>query len=133
MSTQKKTATTSTNHAALGLTSRLSARRSAQGFVEFLREQSVVGLAIGLILGTQAKDLVDQLMTSFINPITGLLLPGSGTLQQKVFTLHLSGKAEKFGWGAFVSSTITFVIVAAVVYIIFKMLGLDKLDKQKAS
>lgn len=101
------------------------------GFIEFLREQSVVGLAIGLVLGTQAKALVDQLMASFINPLVGLLLPGNGTLKDKAVTLHWHGKVAIFGWGAFVVGLLTFVIVAAVVYFVFKGLKLDKLDKQK--
>jgi large conductance mechanosensitive channel len=101
------------------------------GFVEFLREQSVVGLAIGLVLGTQAKSLVDQLVISFVNPLTGLLLPGEGTLKQKTFDVTLNGKTAAFGWGAFVYSMLTFVIVAALVYYVFKGLRLDKLDKKK--
>jgi len=101
------------------------------GFMNFLREQSVVGLAIGLVLGTQAKALVDQLIASFINPLVGLLLPGQGTLKEKVFTLHLGHKSAQFGWGAFVIGLMTFVIVAAVVYYVFKGLKLDKLDKIK--
>ena len=113
------------------LREKTSVTRQFTGFIDFLREQSVVGLAIGLVLGTQAKALVDQLMLSFINPLTGLLLPGEGTLKQKTFTLHFSGKSAAFGWGAFVNSLVTFVIVAAVVYYVFKGLGLDKLDKKK--
>lgn len=101
------------------------------GFVEFLREQSVVGLAIGLVLGTQAKALVDQMVVSFVNPLTGLVLPGDGTLKEKVFKLSLHGKTADFGWGAFVYSMLTFVIVAALVYYVFKGLRLDKLDKKK--
>lgn len=101
------------------------------GFMNFLREQSVVGLAIGLVLGTQAKALVDQLLASFINPLVGLLLPGEGTLKDKVFTVHMNGKTADFGWGAFVLGLLTFVIVAAVVYYVFKGLKLDKLDKKK--
>ncbi len=103
------------------------------GFVSFLREQSVVGLAIGLVLGTQAKVLVDQLVVSFLNPLTGLLLPGEGTLKQKTFDVTINGKTAIFGWGAFVSSLLTFVIVAAIVYYVFKGLRLDKLDKKKES
>lgn len=101
------------------------------GFMTFLREQSVVGLAIGLVLGTQAKVLVDQMIASFINPLVGLLLPGQGTLQEKTFTLTVGGKVGTFGWGAFVISMLTFVIVAAVVYYVFKGLKLDRLDKKK--
>jgi large conductance mechanosensitive channel len=101
------------------------------GFLDFLREQSVVGLAIGLVLGTQAKAVVDQMIASFFNPLIGLLLPGEGTLKEKTFTLTIGPKSETFGWGAFVITLITFVIVAAVVYFVFKGLGLDKLDKKK--
>ncbi|HEY5668340.1 MAG TPA: MscL family protein, partial [Candidatus Saccharimonadales bacterium] len=104
-----------------------SVRKQFNGFVEFLREQSVVGLAIGLVLGTQAKTLVDQLVTSFINPATGLLLPGQGTLAQKVAHVQFNGKSAVFGWGAFVYSLLTFVIVAALVYFVFKGLHLDRL------
>lgn len=105
--------------------------KQVQGFVDFLREQSVVGLAIGLVLGTQVKALVDQMIASFFNPLIGLLLPGNGALDKKVFIVHFAGKAGKFEWGAFASAMITFVIVAAVVYYVFKGLGLDKLDKKK--
>lgn len=101
------------------------------GFMSFLREQSVVGLAIGLVLGTQAKALVDQLVASFINPLVGLLLPGKGTLKDQVFTLDWNGKTAVFGWGGFVIALLTFVIVAAVVYYVFKGLKLDRLDKKK--
>lgn len=110
---------------------RIGVRKQIHGFVEFLREQSVVGLAIGLVLGTQAKVLVDQLIASFINPLVGLLLPGQGTLKDKVFILHLNDKSAAFGWGAFVLSVLTFVVVAAVVYFVFRGLKLDKLDKKK--
>jgi large conductance mechanosensitive channel len=114
------------------IVNKLGVRKQVHGFVNFLREQSVVGLAIGLVLGTQAKVLVDQLIASFINPLVGLLLPGQGTLQDKIFTLRLNGKTAAFGWGAFVISLLTFVVVAAVVYFVFKGLKLDKLDKKKA-
>ena len=107
--------------------------KQVRGFVDFLREQSVVGLAIGLVLGTQAKVLVDQLIASFFNPFIGLLLPGEGTLKEKVFTVTIGNKHQEFGWGAFVVSLITFVVVAAVVYYVFKGLHLDKIDKKKES
>ncbi len=100
-----------------------------QGFVDFVREQGVIGLAIGLVLGTQIKTLVDQLVLSFVNPLVGLLLPGGGTLQEKAF--HVSD--QSFKWGAFVSQLISFIIVCAIVYFLVKGLKLDKLDKKKES
>lgn len=102
-----------------------------QGFTDFIREQGVVGLAIGFVLGTQVKTLVDQLVTSFLNPLIGLLLPGEGDLSKKVFHLSFQGKTQSFGWGAFAYQFLTFVLVAAVVYITVRKLKLDKLDKKK--
>jgi large conductance mechanosensitive channel len=98
-----------------------------QGFVDFVREQGVIGLAVGLVLGTQIKTLVDQLVASFVNPFVGLLLPGGGSLPEKAF--HISD--QTFKWGAFVSQLISFLIVAAIIYFAVKGLKLDKLDKKK--
>lgn len=106
-------------------------RQHLTGFTAFVREQGVVGLAIGLVLGTQVKTLVDQMVLSFINPLLGLLLPGGGSLTDKKSHLSLFGKGEDFLWGAFVSQMISFMVVAAVIYFAFKGLKLDKLDKKK--
>lgn len=103
------------------------------GFVDFLREQSVVGLAIGLVIGTQVKALADQLIASFINPLIGLILPGTGSLDKKVFVLHLGEKAATFAWGSFVAVLLSFTTTAAVIYFVFKSLKLDKLTKKKES
>lgn len=91
----------------------------------------MVGLAIGLVLGLQVKSLVDQFVASFINPILGLVLPGSGSLASKMVTINVSGKTAVFTYGKFLDVLISFIIVAAVVYMVFKVLHLEKLDKKK--
>lgn len=102
-----------------------------QGFVDFIREQGVIGLAVGLALGTQVKTLVDQIIISFVNPSVGLLLPGKGTLAEKVFHMSFRDKGADFAWGAFASQLLSFVVVAAIIYFVVKGLKLDKLDKKK--
>lgn len=106
--------------------------RFLQGFTDFVREQGVVGLAIGFVLGAQVKTLVDQLVASFINPLLGLLLPGKGDLAEKQFSLSWFGKTADFAWGAFVFQLISFLIVALVVYTIVHRLKLDRIDKKKS-
>ena len=105
--------------------------KQVNGFVDFLREQSVVGLAIGLVLGTQIKQVVDQFIQSFVDPLIGLFLPGQGTLAEHTFNVHFGHKTGTFGWGAFAATLISFIFVAAVVYYVFKGLKLDKLTKKK--
>lgn len=106
-------------------------KRHVSGFMAFVREQGVVGLAVGLVLGTQVKTLVDQLVASFINPLLGLVLPGGGNLADKTFSFTFHGKTADFGYGAFIAVLISFMTVAAIIYFIVKGLKLDKLDKKK--
>ena len=105
-----------------------------QGFVNFVREQGVVGLAVGFILGVAAKGVVDSLVNNIVNPIVGVLYGGGGQLVDKYWCLKSVGGActNKMGYGAFINTLINFVIVAGVVYFIVKKLKLDKLDKPKA-
>jgi large conductance mechanosensitive channel protein len=102
-----------------------------QGFIDFVREQGVVGLAIGFVIGAQIKALVDQLVASFINPLLGLALPGKGNLAEKVFHVTFRGKQADFMYGAFIFQLISFLIVALLIYVVVKKLKLDKLDKKK--
>lgn len=103
-----------------------------QGFTDFVREQGVVGVAIGFVIGAQIKSLVDQLVASFINPLLGLVLPGKGDLSKKVFEVNWGDKDPAiFAYGAFLFQMISFIIVAAIVYIIVRRLKLDRLDKKK--
>lgn len=98
-----------------------------QGFVDFIREQGVVGLAVGFILGGAVSKTVSSLVENIINPIIGLAL-GKVNLADKMLVMG----AATLKWGAFISSIIDFLVIAAVVYFGVKALGLDKLDKPKA-
>lgn len=98
-----------------------------RGFIEFIREQSVVGLAVGFILGGSVSKLVDSLVKDIINPVLGIFIGVAGDLANYSF---LVGKAE-IRWGNFVMILINFIVVAAVVYFGVKGLQLDRLDKKK--
>ncbi len=97
------------------------------GFITFIREQGIVGLAVGFILGGAVSKTVTSLVDNVINPLVGLAL-GKVNLSDKMLTF--SNATLKYG--AFITSIIDFLIVAAVVYFIFRGLGIDKIDKKKA-
>lgn len=107
-----------------------AARGHGAGFMDFIREQGIIGLAVGLAVGTAAGDTVKKLVEGFINPIVQFLV-GSKTLTNATWTLELWGRRADFAWGAFVSSLITLIATALVVYIIIHLLKLDRLDKKK--
>jgi large conductance mechanosensitive channel len=104
-----------------------------QGFIDFVRTQGVIGLAVGLVLGVAAKSVVDSLVNNIFNPIIGLIGAGGGELGTRYICLKHIGEActNKLGYGRVLSDLLSFVIVAAVVYFVVKGLKLDKLDKPK--
>lgn len=114
----------------------------AQGFIDFVRTQGVVGLAVGLVLGVAAKSVVDSLVANIFNPIIGLIGADGGSLDGKFICLRhatnvVNGEqfvscTNKLGYGNVISNLISFMIVAGVVYFVVKGLKLDKLDKPKA-
>ncbi len=101
-------------------------RGTVAQFIEFIRKQGVVGLAIGFILGGSVSKVVTALVEDIINPIIGLLMGNAAGLTSAVLEIGTA----KVKWGHLISTVIDFAIVAAVVYFGFKKLGLDKLDKK---
>lgn len=95
--------------------------------MEFVREQGVVGLAVGFILGGAVSGLVSSLVEDIINPLIGIVLGEAESLTTLSFKIFDS----EIMVGNFISTFIDFLVVAAVVYFGVKKLGLDKLDKKK--
>ena len=105
--------------------------KSAGGFMDFIRTQGVVGLAVGLAIGSAAGDTVKKLVDGFINPIVQFIVGSQDALNSSVWRFELWGRSADFAWGAFVSSAITLVATALVIYWIINVLKLDRLDKKK--
>jgi len=97
-------------------------------FLDFLREQGVVGLAVGFILGGAVSKLVSSLVSDIINPLLGVVLGFADNFKDSFLAI---GPA-KIMWGNFLNVAIDFIIISLVVYFGVKILGLDKLDKKKA-
>ncbi len=102
-------------------------KKQLKNFFTFIRRQGVVGLAIGFVLGGATSAVVSSLVEDILNPFIGLILGGTESLEQMVFTI---GSAQ-IRWGNFFSTLIDFFVIAAVVYFVFKGLGLEKIDKKK--
>jgi large conductance mechanosensitive channel len=98
-----------------------------KGFLSFIREQGVVGLAVGFVLGGAVSKLVSALVDDIINPIVGSLLGAAKGLSEA----YISIGSAKIMYGDFVSVLIDFAIISAVVYFGVKGLKLDKLDRPK--
>lgn len=99
-----------------------------KGFLNFIREQGVVGLAVGFMLGGAVSKVVSALVTDIINPLLSIALGSAEGLKTASFGIG----SAKILYGDLISVVIDFIVIALVVYFGVKMLGLDKLDKPKA-
>lgn len=106
----------------------------AGGFMSFIREQGVVGLAVGLAIGTAAGASVKVIVDNLISPIVALLTRGVdlNSLQWVIMAGDKDNAEVAIGWGAIISSLITLVATALVIYLVIHMAKLDRADKKKA-
>jgi len=98
-----------------------------RGFLEFIRERGVLGLAVGFILGGAVTRVVTSFLTDILNPFLGLILGSTKGLEGA----YLPFFKAKIMYGHFLSVLMDFVVVALVVYFGIKGIGLEKLDKKK--
>ena len=102
--------------------------------MQFIREQGVVGFAVGIILGGAVLKLVTSFVENVINPLLAPVL-GNADFSSLNITLQKASEANDYtpnvlALGNFVSALIDFAVIALVVYVGVKKLGFDKLDKK---
>ena len=85
-----------------------------------------------LSVNVSAGDTVKKLVEGFINPVVQFVVGSQSALANAEWKFELFGREADFKWGAFVSSLITLLATALVIYFIIHGLKLDKLDKKKS-
>lgn len=98
-----------------------------RGFIDFIKEQGVVGLAVGFILGGAVSKLVAAIVTDIVTPILGIAMGQVSSLKDA----YIEVASAKILYGDLLNTAIDFLVIALVVYFGVKVLGLDKLDKKK--
>lgn len=104
-------------------------KKQVTGFVGFLRERAVVGVAVAFVVATQVQVVIKQLLDSVINPLFYLLFGGKH-LQNQSVVLHFHGREATITWGVLVYDLVDFFFVILSIYVIIKLFKLDKLDKK---
>jgi large conductance mechanosensitive channel len=75
--------------------------------MKFLKEYGVIGLAIGVIIGGKAGELVKAIVDGVLMPVVGLLLPGGDWQKLTVGPLQV---------GVVLAALVNFIIVAFLVF-----------------
>lgn len=99
----------------------------ASGFMTFIKEQNVVGLAVGLVLGTAASGLINSLINNVIMPPLGFLLGSADGIKGLTINMGVTPTGEEavLYYGAFINDLVNFLVLALVIYIVVKLLKLD--------
>ncbi|MFI9813958.1 large-conductance mechanosensitive channel protein MscL [Saccharothrix variisporea] len=89
-----------------------------KGFKDFLMRGNVIDLAVAVVIGAAFSAIVTAFTNNLINPVVALF--GGNNVAGLAVQL---GSTEKttVDFGAIITATINFLIVAAVVYFIFVM------------
>lgn len=121
------------------------AEKTAKGFLtefkEFAMKGNVVDLAIGMIIGSAFTSIVNSLVTDVITPLIGSI---TGGLDFSELFISLDGthyatlaEAQDAGaailaYGNFITAVLNFLIVALVIFIVFKKLFVPRRKKNSA-
>jgi large conductance mechanosensitive channel len=104
-----------------------------QEFKTFAMRGNVMDMAVGIIIGAAFGKIVGSLVKDVIMPPIGLLLGkvdfSKLAIVMKQATVDATGKdvpAVTLGYGVFINTVIEFVIVAAAVFALIKIMNMAK-------
>ncbi len=108
------------------------AQQELSFFMDFVRKQGVVGMAVGLAIGVAAAGAVSNIVEGLINPLVGFLLAGTDLTEITWNTgLTRAGEDLVLSWGLALNGIIVLLATALIVYLVVHKLKLDRLDKAK--
>jgi large conductance mechanosensitive channel len=94
-------------------------------FKAFIKEQGVVGLAVGFLLGGAVSSVVKSLVEDIINPTLGIFLKSVDNLASLEWVV--ADSAIKYGH--FLTVSLDFLIISLVVFYVVKVLGFIEIKK----
>lgn len=115
-------------------------KKLLQEFKAFAMRGNVVDMAVGIIIGAAFGKIVDSLVNNVIMPPIGMLL-GRVDFSQLAIVLKKEvvdaagktvNKAVSIGYGTFLNTIINFLIVAAAVFAMIKLMNTMKKKEQAA-
>jgi large conductance mechanosensitive channel len=109
-------------------------------FKKFALQGNMVDLAVGLVIGTAFGKVVSSLVSDVIMPPIGVLTGGVDFSDKVIHITHAvvdaTGKTIKPGvdlhYGSFINAIINFLIVAASIFVVIKLMSMAKRETPAA-
>ena len=93
-------------------------------FKEFISKGNVIDMAVGVVIGSAFSKIVTSLVNDIIMPLVGIIIGGLD------FTsLSIKIKDSEILYGAFIQNIVDFLIIAACIFTVIKLM--NKFKKQK--
>lgn len=100
--------------------------KTVSEFKEFIAQGNLMDMAVGVIIGGAFGKIVTSLVNDILMPIVGVLIGGLDftSLQIQVGTATVK-------YGNFIQNVVDFLIVAACIFSMLKVLATFKLNKEE--
>lgn len=110
-------------------------------FKAFAMRGNVIDMAVGIIIGAAFGKIVNSLVNDLLMPPLGMLLGQmdfsefSITLRDAVVseTGQVISQAVKINYGMFINTVINFIIVAAAIFALIKVINMAKKKEEAAT
>lgn len=109
-------------------------------FKEFIQRGNVIDLAVGIVIGTAFKDIVDSLVNDIIMPPIGMLLSNvdftnlfidlTDESYDSLAAAQAAGAAT-INYGVFINTVINFLIIALVVFAVVRQINILRRRSEK--
>lgn len=103
---------------------------SVDGFVTFIRERAVVGLALGFVIGSQLQAVVKSFNDNIVTPLFQFVIPNNKKLIDQTLHLRVGNHSADLVWGALAYALLNFLFVVLTIYVVLRLFKLDRLDKK---
>jgi large conductance mechanosensitive channel len=101
----------------------INLKKFLEEFKAFALKGNVMDMAIGVIIGAAFGNIVTSLTDNFINPLIAVITGGAkkdenGVMQVVGGSFKING--VEFGYGAFISAVVNFLIIALILFCLIK-------------
>lgn len=94
-------------------------------FKEFISKGNVIDMAVGVVIGTAFKTIVDSLVANIIMPIIGVVTAGIDFSEIRTVLRAAEGDNPEVAilWGVFIEAIISFLIIALIIFLMLKAIN----------
>jgi large conductance mechanosensitive channel len=94
-------------------------------FKKFITRGNVIDMAVGIIIGTAFKEIINSLVKEILMPFIGLFLGGISFVDLKIVIAEATEQTTEVAimYGIFIQRVIDFLIIAFVVFMMIRTIN----------